>query len=114
MPALMNIALFSGELSGDLIGGALAHEIRARVPEAELWRLGSEAMRAEGVELLADSAAWGAIGIVEALSKVPNLLFRILPKVKRTLRERRPDVVVLIDFGAFNVPVAKAAKALGL
>jgi lipid-A-disaccharide synthase len=110
----MNIALFSGELSGDLIGGALAREISARVPEAELWGLGSAAMQAEGVELLADSAAWGAIGVVEALGKVPNLLFHILPMVKRALRERRPDVVTLIDFGAFNVRVARDAKQLGL
>jgi lipid A disaccharide synthetase len=110
----MNIALFSGELSGDLIGGALAREIRRCAPDAQIWGLGSQAMQGEGVELLADSAAWGAIGVVEALSKVPNLLFRILPMVKRALRERRPDVVTLIDFGAFNVLVARYAKQLGL
>ncbi|HZO90765.1 MAG TPA: hypothetical protein VFB38_20720 [Chthonomonadaceae bacterium] len=110
----MNIAIFSGELSGDLIGGALAQAMRRRSPEAALWGLGSAAMRAAGVELLADSAAWGAISITEAVGKVPGLLFNVLPKVKRALRERRPDVVVLIDFGAFNVRVARAAKALGL
>jgi lipid-A-disaccharide synthase len=108
-----NIAIFSGELSGDLIGGALARELKALQPDVTLWGLGSNAMRAEGVELLADSAAWGAIGVVEALGKVPSVL-RMLPKVKRELRTRRPDVVVLIDFGAFNVPVARAAKQLGL
>lgn len=110
----MNIALFAGELSGDLIGGALAREIRRLEPDAHLWGLGSHSMRAEGVELLADSAPWGAIGIVEALKRVPTLLLHTLPMVRRALRERRPDAVVLIDFGAFNVPVARESHRIGL
>ncbi len=109
----MNIAIFSGEISGDLIGGALARELKRLCPDATLWGLGSAAMKAEGVELLADSAAWSAIGIVEALGKIPSVL-RVLPKVKSELRTRKPDVVVLIDFGAFNVRVARVAKEYGL
>jgi lipid-A-disaccharide synthase len=110
----MNIAIFSGELSGDLIGGALAREIRRLAPDAALWGLGSAAMREAGVALLADSAAWGAIGIVEALRKAPGMLLDVSPKVWRALRRRRPDVVVLIDFGAFNARVARAAHRMGL
>ncbi|HZT43414.1 MAG TPA: hypothetical protein VFA07_14695 [Chthonomonadaceae bacterium] len=110
----MNIAVFSGELSGDLIGGALARELRRLAPEAVLWGLGSQSMRDAGVELLADSAAWGAIGVTEAVSKIPVLLLRIAPLVRKALMERRPDVVVLIDFGAFNVRVARHCKQLGL
>jgi lipid-A-disaccharide synthase len=110
----MNIAILSGELSGDLIGGALARELHRLAPEAALWGLGSQSMRAAGVELLADSAAWGAIGVTEAVSKIPLLLLRIAPMVRKGLSERRPDVVVLIDFGAFNVRVARLCKQLGL
>jgi lipid-A-disaccharide synthase len=110
----VNIALFSGELSGDLIGGSLAQELKRQCPEATLWGLGSDTMREAGVELLADSASWGAIGLVAALSKAPGLLYDIYPRVKRALSERRPDVVTLIDFGAFNVRVARYAKKIGL
>lgn len=110
----MNIAIFSGEISGDLIGGALAQELRRLAPDCVLWGMGSAAMRGAGVELLADSADWGAIGIVEALGKVPTLLWNVQPKVKAALKKRRPDVVVLIDFGAFNVRVARFCKQIGL
>jgi lipid-A-disaccharide synthase len=110
----MNVAIFSGELSGDLIGGALAREIRRLAPDVALWGLGSASMREAGVELLADSAAWSAIGIVESLGKVPGLLLNVSPKVRAALRERRPDVVVPIDFGAFNVRAAAYGKSLGL
>lgn len=110
----MNIAIFAGEVSGDLIGGALARELLDREPDLSLWGLGSEAMREAGVELLEDSASWGAISITEAIVKVPGLLTRVAPRVKRALKQRRPDAVVLIDFGAFNVRAARYCKSLGL
>lgn len=110
----MNIAIFSGELSGDLIGAGLAGALKRLDPNVTLWGLGSDAMRGEGVELLADSAEWGAISITEAIKKVPGLLLRIAPRVREALRARRPDVVVLIDFGAFNVRAARFSKSLGL
>ena len=110
----MNIAIFSGELSGDLIGGALAQELRRLAPDAALWGLGSDSMQSAGVELLFDSAAWGAISIAEAVGKIPGLLLDVAPKVKRELKARRPDVVVLIDFGAFNVRMARFCKQIGL
>ena len=110
----LNIAILSGELSGDLIGAGLAGELRRLAPDVHLWGLGSGAMRSEGVELLADSADWGAISITEALKKVPRLLTHVAPRLKKELRARRPDAVVLIDFGAFNVRVARYCKSLGL
>ena len=110
----MNIAIFTGELSGDLIGGALAWEVRRREPGVHIWGLGSAAMRNAGVELLADSASWGAISISEAVTKVPALLVTIAPMVRRELRARRPDAVVLVDFGAFNVRAARFCKQIGL
>ena len=110
----MNIVIFSGELSGDLIGAGLARELRRLVPDVELWGLGSDAMRAEGVELIADSSEWGVISVTEAVKKVPGVLARVVPRLKREMRKRKPDVVVLIDFGAFNVRAARFSKQMGL
>jgi len=39
-----NIAILSGEISGDLIGGALATELRRLRPDIDLWGLGSGAI----------------------------------------------------------------------
>jgi len=104
----------SGEISGDLIGGALAAEILRLAPDVKIWGVGSAAMREAGVELIEDSASWGAISITEAIAKVPSLLLRIAPKLKKITRDRRPDVMVLIDFGAFNVRAARFCKSLGI
>lgn len=110
----MEIAILTGEPSGDLVGASLASAILEMAPDAHLWGLGSHAMAAAGVELLADSASWSAIGVVASLAKVPPLLLKIAPMLRKTLRERRPNVVVLIDFGAFNVPIARYCKQIGL
>lgn len=113
----MNIAIFSGELSGDLIGGALARELKRQCPEGQtltLWGLGSRAMEAAGVELIADSAEWGVISITQVVARVPGLLLKTQPMVKREIRRRKPDLIVMIDFGAFNLRAARYAKSLGI
>jgi len=109
-----NMALLSGEMSGDAVGGALAAALRERRPDLSLWGLGSRRMAAAGVELLHDSAEWSAIGVVEALKVYPGLRFKVYPQVLREIERRRPAVVILIDFGAFNVKVARWCKARGV
>ncbi|MCC6730796.1 MAG: hypothetical protein IT208_15795 [Chthonomonadales bacterium] len=109
-----NIALVSGEGSGDTVGGALAVAVRRLWPQVAIWGLGSSRMAAAGVELLADSAEWGAIGVVEALKVYPRLRYGIYPALIAQVRRRRPALVVLIDFGAFNVKVARWCKASGV
>jgi lipid-A-disaccharide synthase len=109
----MNLAIISGEMSGDLVGGALAREIRALRPDISLWGIGSRNLRAEGVELLFDSAAWSGIGIVQSLKIYPRLRFTAYPHVLREIARRKPAAVVLIDFGAFNVKVARWCAAHG-
>jgi lipid-A-disaccharide synthase len=110
----MEIAILTGEPSGDLAGASLARALRELEPEVKLWGLGSRAMAEAGVELLGDSASWSAIGIVAALPKIPLLALKIAPHLRKTLAHRRPDLVVFIDFGAFNVRIARYCRQIGL
>lgn len=109
-----NMALLSGEMSGDAVGGALAAALRERRPDLGLWGLGSRHMADAGVELLHDSAEWSAIGVIEALRVYPGLRYRVYPQVLREIARRCPALVILIDFGAFNVKVARWCKARGV
>ena len=110
----MNIAILSGEMSGDLTGAALAEALHRLNPDISLWGLGSRRMAEAGVELLHDSAQWGTIGIVEALKVYPLLRYSIYPHTRQEIALRRPSAVVLIDFGAFNVRLARDCKAMGV
>jgi lipid-A-disaccharide synthase len=114
MPQPPNIAIVSGEISGDLVGGALARELKALRPDVTLWGIGSRHMAAAGVELLYDSSEWSAISVVETLKLYPKLRWTAYPRVVEEAAKRRPAVIVLIDFGAFNVKVAYKARALGI
>ena len=108
-----SIIIIAGEASGDLQGACLAAEFRRMAPQAVICGVGGRRMREAGVELLFDSSAWGAIGTTEALKLVPRLSL-VLLKLKARLNADPPDVLVLIDFGAFNVRLGKHAHARGV
>lgn len=94
--------------SGDAIAAAVADQLRAWGP-VNLYGVGGPAMRAAGIELLCDAMEWSALGVVAFLrvywrARQGNLWIR------SRLRELKPDLLVPIDCGAFNVPIARAVK----
>jgi len=70
-------------------------------------------MRQAGVDLAMVSEHWGAMGIAEAVPKIPYLLVQ-QQRLLRHLRACRPDVLVAIDFGAFNVRTLNALQGSGI
>lgn len=108
-----SVAIVAGEASGDASGASLAAELRRLSPKISLWGAGGSKMRDAGVELVADFSWVGSIGVVESLKVVPRMLGE-LSRMKQALLKRRPDVFVPIDFGAFNVPLGKFARANGI
>jgi len=98
----MRIFILTGEPSGDLHGARLAQAIVAQRPDVELLGVGGTRMRRAGVRLIENSERWGVIGYAEALVKLPFFLAR-LRVLERVLRADPPDVLVPIDFGAFNM-----------
>lgn len=100
-----SVLIVSGEASGDLYGADLAHALRAHHPDLRVYGVGGARMQAAGVQLIADSRAWGAIGVVEALKVAPKV-YLAYQRVKRFLRTHKPDLLIPIDFGAFNIPLS--------
>lgn len=101
----MQIAIITGEASGDRTGAQLAREIRRIAPEAKLWGTGGKYLREVGVEILVDSARWGVIGIASGLRLLPQVLAGA-NHLKSELLKRKPDVIVPVDAGAFNIGFA--------
>ena len=66
-------------------------------------------MATAGVKLLYNSEPWASIGIAQTLWNIPRLL-QVQAEMKRVGRRERPDALVLIDSGGFNVPIGRAAK----
>jgi len=101
----------AGEASGDLHGAALAAELRRRHPDLRLFGMGGERLRAAGMELLAPITP--VVGLVEVLAHLGRIRAS-LKILKRVLQERRPDLLILIDYPDFNLRVAAQARRLGI
>jgi lipid-A-disaccharide synthase len=109
----MRIMISCGEASGDLYAGALAGELRQRVPDAEIFGFGGPRMRAAGGTLLGDFSRFSVTGLTEALRVLPRS-FAMLRRLVAAARARRPDVFVAIDFPDFNFRLMSALRRLGI
>jgi lipid-A-disaccharide synthase len=103
------IFVVAGEPSADKHAAHLGEHL-ARVRDVELVGVGQAKMREAGFDLVFDSTGWSGIGVLDSLRRVPKLLIRIRQLTARLLAEP-PDLLVLIDFGAFNVRLARRLRA---
>lgn len=104
-----NMLIVAGEASGDLHGSNLIKSLKERDPSLVFYGIGGEKMRGAGLNAIADSRELAVVGISEVILKLGKL-YAAFNKLKKALDERRPDVVVLIDYPDFNLYVAKEAK----
>jgi lipid-A-disaccharide synthase len=70
-------------------------------------------MQEAGVKMLADASEISVVGATEVLTHI-GAIHRVYSRLKRFLKEDRPDLLVLIDFPDFNIMLGKAAKKLGI
>jgi len=105
--------IIAGEASGDMHGASLVREMLNINPALRFYGIGGKKLREEGVELLADASEMAVVGLTEAVSKLHNI-FKTMGKMKKSMDERRPDLVILIDYPDFNLPLAKAASKKGI
>jgi lipid-A-disaccharide synthase len=109
----MRIMISCGEASGDMYAGALAAELRRRVPDAEIFGFGGPRLKDAGGRLVADFAPLSVTGITEAVKIIPRS-FAMLRKLVDAARELRPHVFVAIDFPDFNFRLMAALRRLGI
>ncbi len=107
------IFLSAGEPSGDQHGAELVREIRRRWPGARLYGFGGPAMAEQGVELLADPDELAVMGFVEVLARLPFFL-SLQRSARAVIADRRPDLVLPIDYPGFNLRLARDAHRLGV
>ncbi len=101
----MRYFLSTGEASGEASALMLAAAIRAVDPEARFEGIGGERMAAAGVRLWRDHTGWASMGPLAALPRIPKLL-PIMWRTAAYIAASQPDLVVLVDFGVFNVRLA--------
>jgi lipid-A-disaccharide synthase len=107
----MRVFFSTGEASGELLAADLLGAMRTRVAiEAEA--IGDVRLEAAGVRIVQRNRGWASLGVFEAIRRLPRTFSAGL-RVAFALRRRPPDLVVLVDFGAFNLRLARILRTLG-
>src|SRR6187455_2009596 len=95
-----------GEASGDLHASKLVNALREASPDLTFFGACGPKMREAGVDSVVDSDNLSIVGLPEIGRALPMFL-RVFRALKDAAIERRPDVVILVDFPDFNLKLAK-------
>src|SRR3954447_14222253 len=109
----MNVGLVAGESSGDTLGAALIHALRARVPNVRCFGVAGPKMIAAGCEAWASADELAVMGLPGMGRHLPRL-FRLRKALLERFSDAPPDVFVSIDSPEFNLGLAKRLKQRGL
>jgi lipid-A-disaccharide synthase len=106
MPRLF---IVTGELSGDLHAAGLVRSLRRVSPGTEIGAVGGPNLESAGVPLIASIRDLSVVGLLEVVKKYP-VIIGIFRAVVRHIRRTRPDVLLLVDFPGFNLPLAREVR----
>ncbi len=105
------IMIVSGEPSGDMHAARVLQALQGRLPELTSYGMGGEALRQAGMEILVDAADMAVVGIMEVLAHLGSIV-SAQKVLHNALKERRPQLLILIDYPDFNLMLAKKARRL--
>ena len=105
--------MIAGEASGDLHGSNLAKALFLRSKDHEIQGWGGDLMASSGVEILSHYKDRALMGFIEVLLNWRKIR-KWFKQCKKQIAEFKPDVLVLIDYGGFNLRMAKIAHKQGI
>lgn len=109
---MKKLFIITGEYSGDIHAANVVRELKALDCDLQIEGIGGINLEKEGVKLFATQEKMSAIGIS------PKIIvdhFKLGKSVVDYLKnEYKPDLVLLIDYGAFNLSVAGFLHAAGI
>lgn len=109
----MKYYLVAGERSGDLHGGNLLRALKKHDPEMTCRGFGGDDMQHGGMQLFVHYRELEMMGFLSLAVHLPRV-FRFMARCKKDLVAFQPDVVILIDYGGFNMQIARFAHRKGL
>lgn len=106
----MSVLILAGENSGDQHAAKVA-KLLAR--NHILWGTGGSMMNSAGVELIASTEQMACIGILEPITKI-KFFFRLQQQIINQIRTRKTELAILVDFGGFNLKIARKLHEEGI
>ena len=109
---MKKVFIITGEYSGDIHASKVAKKLYELNPDIEIEGIGGENLKSAGVKLFSDQKKMGAVGI--SFGIIFNHILLGKKVVDYITKEFKPDLVLLTDYGAFNLNVAKFLKKAGI
>jgi len=108
-----SIMIVTGEASGDHHGALVLQALKERIPGVRCCGIGGDELQRSGLRLLQHNRDLAVVGVVEVLAHAPHILraFRVL---RRQIRTAPPDLIIFIDYPAFNLRMAAYASRRGV
>jgi lipid-A-disaccharide synthase len=111
MAEFPEVMIVAGETSGDMHAARLLEALHRQLPQLKAYGMGGQALRQAGMEILVDAADMAVVGIIEVLAHL-GAIVSAQNILHQALKQRRPQLLILIDYPDFNLMLAKKARRL--
>jgi len=107
------IFLSAGDPSGDIAGSHLIKQLKSNRNNFEFIGLGGRRMQQVGQRQIVDSTKLAVLGFWEVAKRF--LFFRkLMSDTVALIKERKPKVIILIDYPGFNLRLAEKINSLNI
>ncbi|MEM7816424.1 MAG: lipid-A-disaccharide synthase [Candidatus Aenigmatarchaeota archaeon] len=103
------ILIVCGEPSGDLHAKLLVKAIKEIEPNIKFFGVGGNYLGSENVEIIYHINEITALGLFEVIRKLPKF-FYLKKLLLQKIKEKKPHLIILVDFSGFNLRFAKSLK----
>lgn len=105
-----SLMIIAGDVSADKHVGKMLKRLKEIAPQLDVWAgIGGDCMQEAGVELMFHLRETNVFGLVNAIPLLRKIEARKRAIVNEIL-ERKPDVILMVDYGAFNLRVARLVR----
>ncbi|MEI8377786.1 MAG: lipid-A-disaccharide synthase [bacterium] len=109
---MKKLFIITGEHSGDTHASYVVDEIKKLSQDIEIEAIGGNCLKSKGIKLFSDHSKMGSTGLT------PKIIFDHLKLganlVNYLKKDFKPDAVLLIDYGGFNLKIAEELKGSGI
>ena len=102
---MKKLFVITGEYSGDRHAADVVRELKKINPDIEIEAVGGQNLASEGVKLYCDHSKMSAMGFNTKIILNHIMLGRRVAKYLKN--EYKPDMVLMVDYGGFNLNLSK-------
>lgn len=109
---MKKLFIITGEYSGDKHAADVVKELKKINSEIEIEAVGGENLKREGVKLFCDHSEMSCVGFSFNIIKKHIVLGKEIANYLKN--EYKPDMVLMIDYGGFNLNLSKVLSKYGI